>query len=297
VSGADGRPGDPRVARVALRTGLTYNVLEWGAEHAASDHTVLLVHGFLDFAWGWDDVAQRLAAAGLHVIAPDMRGHGDSDRVGRGGYYHFMDYVADLAEVVRLTARPRLSLCGHSMGGGIAAYYAGVFPERVQRLALLEGVNAPEHPMEPVRAAAWVDAWTRIASSPAKPGHASIDVCAERLRKNDPRLTPELARWLAERGTRQREDGSFEFKHDPLHLTVGPYGFAVDVAARFWRRVACPTLLVEGEDSMFRLHGDEAERRYGAFAHARREVLPGAAHMMQRHQPAALAQLLVDFFR
>ena len=284
----------PTSHRVALRTGLDYHVLEWGASSPGT-HTVLLVHGFLDFAWGWHEVAVHLAAAGLHVIAPDMRGHGDSDRVGRGGYYHFMDYVADLAEVVRLAARARLSVVGHSMGGGIAAYHAGVFPERTSRLALLEGVNAPEHPMEPSRAAAWIAAWNRVAESAPRAGYPTLEAAAERLRKNDAKLGPELALWLAERGTRRSEGGSFEFKHDPLHLTVGPYGFTVELAARFWNRVACPTLLVEGEESVYRLTGAEAERRYGAFRDARRAVLPGAAHMMQRHQPAALAAMLVDF--
>ena len=290
---------EPTSRRVPLRTGLAYNVLEWGA--AGAEHTVLLVHGFLDFAWGWDAVARRLAAAGLHVLAPDMRGHGDSDRVGAGGYYHFMDYVADLHEVVRLCACSRLSLVGHSMGGGISAYYAGVFPERLAHLAVLEGVNAPEHPMEPSRAAAWIAGWTGLAERTAASGksraYASLEAAAERLRKNDPRLDPALALWLAERGTRRRADGSIEFKHDPLHVTVGPYGFSVDVATRFWRRITCPTLIVDGAESAFRLAPAEAERRYGAFAQARRAILPGAAHMMQRHQPDALADLLLDFVR
>jgi pimeloyl-ACP methyl ester carboxylesterase len=285
----------PASRRVPLRTGLTYHLLEWNAA-APGTHTVLLVHGFLDFAWGWHETATHLAAAGYHVLAPDMRGHGDSDRVGAGGYYHFMDYLADLHEVVRLCARERLSLVGHSMGGGIAAYYAGVFPDRLAHLAVLEGVNAPEHRMDPSRAAAWVAGWTGLAArEAAKPGHASLAVCAERLRKNDPKLTPELALFLAERGTRLRADGSYEFKHDPLHLTVGPYGFDVEIARRFWTRVSCPTLLVDGADSIFRLPPAEAERRYGAFVHARREILPGAAHMMQRHQPRALAELLLAF--
>ena len=152
--------------------------------------------------------------------------------------------------------------------------------------------------MEPARVAAWYGAWMRIADEAAagKRGHADLAACAARLRKNDAKLEPELALWLAERGTRVRADGSYEFKHDPLHLTVGPYGYTVEAAARFWSRIACPTLLVEGEESAFRLSGAEEARRYGAFAHATKVVLPGAAHMMQRHQPAALAQLLVDFF-
>jgi pimeloyl-ACP methyl ester carboxylesterase len=288
---------EPHETRVALRTGLSYHVLEWGAEHAASDHTVLLLHGFLDFAWGWDEVARRLAAAGLHVVAPDLRGHGDSDRVGPGGYYYFMDYLADVAEVVRLTARRTLSICGHSMGGGVAAYYAGVFPERVARLALLEGVNAPERPMEPTRTAAWISGWMKVAERKPRPGYPSVVEAAERLRKNDPKLDLQLARWLAERGTRRRPDGTLEFKHDPLHVTVGPYGYTIEAAARFWRNIQCPTLLVDGAESAFRLAPEEEARRYGAFEHARHVVLPGAAHMMQRHQPAALAQVLVDFFR
>ena len=85
-----------------------------------------------------------------------------------------MDYVADLAEVVRLTARRKLSVCGHSMGGGIAAYYAGVFPERVQRLAVLEGVNAPEQPMGPARTAAWIAGWMKVVDAADRPGHASV---------------------------------------------------------------------------------------------------------------------------
>src|SRR5947207_3597120 len=94
----------PTVRRVPLATGLAYNVLEWDAP---SDHTVLLLHGFLDNAWTW----QRLVESGLglpaHVVAPDWRGHGDSDWVGAGGYYHFLDYVADLASLVALVGRRR----------------------------------------------------------------------------------------------------------------------------------------------------------------------------------------------
>ncbi len=287
------------VRRVPLRTGLTYNVLAWGEDDPARTHTVLLVHGFLDFAWGWEDVAERLAARGYHVVAPDMRGHGDSDRVGAGGYYHFMDYVADLAEVVRLCARPRLSLVGHSMGGGIAGYFAGTFPDRLAHLALLEGINPPEQVMDGARVAAFVAGWTghaaRAEERARKPGYPSALACAARLRKNDPRLGEALALRLAAHGTRRRDDGSLDFKHDPLHTTTGPYGFSVEIAARFWRRVSCPTLLVEGAESDFRLAPAEAERRYGVFPNARQVELPGAAHMMQRHQPAALVELLTDF--
>ncbi len=130
----------PRIRRLALSTGLTYNVHEWGAEHAT---TIVLVHGFLDLAWGWDEVPARLADR-FHVVAPDLRGHGDSDWIGAGGYYHFFDYLADLDDVVRRLGRGKVGLVGHSMGGSVAAYWAGTRPEAVRALVLLEGLGPPE---------------------------------------------------------------------------------------------------------------------------------------------------------
>ncbi|KAB2892772.1 MAG: alpha/beta hydrolase, partial [Kofleriaceae bacterium] len=130
----------PRARRLALATGLTYNILEWGAEH---DQTIVLVHGFLDLAWGWDEVPELLARR-YHVIAPDLRGHGDSDWIGPGGYYHFFDYLPDLDEVVARLARGKVVMVGHSMGGSVAAYWAGTRPEQVRALVLLEGIGPPE---------------------------------------------------------------------------------------------------------------------------------------------------------
>src|SRR5688500_6076951 len=140
---------------------------------------VVLVHGFLDLAWGWRLVAERLATR-YRVVAPDLRGHGDSDWIGRGGYYHFFDYVADLDDVVgRLRAPVRL--VGHSMGGSVASYLAGARPERIARLALLEGQGPPEQTdAVPQRTARWIDAW-RAARAPSKT-MATVADGAARLR-------------------------------------------------------------------------------------------------------------------
>ena len=65
-----------------------------------------LLHGFQEHAHAWDRTAPLLAASGRHVVAWDARGHGDSEWIGRGGYYHFADYVADVAFVVRHLGGP-----------------------------------------------------------------------------------------------------------------------------------------------------------------------------------------------
>ena len=285
---------EPKSERIALKTGLSYHVLSWNGP-PESDHTVVLIHGFLDLAWGWRRTAEKLAEH-FHVIAPDMRGHGDSDRVGAGGYYYFADYLADLDDVLGRLGAKRLSLVGHSMGGAIASYYAATFPERIFRLALLEGLGPPESTtIGPDRMREFIASWRKVVDRSPR-FEASLGDAARRLRKHDRLLDAGLALELAERGTIKEERG-YRFKHDPLHYGIGPYGFETAIAQRFWHAVRCPVLLVDGAESEFvkLLSPAELERRMSSFATARRAILPNAGHMIQRHQPDALAALLRDF--
>jgi pimeloyl-ACP methyl ester carboxylesterase len=280
---------------IRLATGLDYHLLEWGTPSTDSGLTVLLLHGFLDLARGWQDLVE----AGLdrfHVIAPDLRGHGDSGWIGAGGYYHFADYLADVDDLLRGVARaPRLAIVGHSMGGSIASMYTGSFPDRVDHLALLEGMGPPEMiDLGPERIVGWLAAWQRVRDRPQRT-YGSVAEAAARLREHDALLEPALAERLARWGTRPGPDGRLRFKHDPLHATMGPYAFRVEAAQRFWRNIRCPVLLVEGAESTFRHGEEEAARRRACLANATQVTLPGAGHMMQRHQPRALAAELVDF--
>ncbi|MDB4956398.1 MAG: alpha/beta hydrolase fold protein [Myxococcales bacterium] len=252
----------------------------------------MLVHGFLDLAYGWHEVADKLAAQ-AHVIAVDLRGHGDSDWVGPGGYYHFLDYVADLDHVIARVARKRVVGVGHSMGGAVVAYWAGTRPDRPAAIALLEGLGPPDQSEAELggRTAQWIEAW-RTARAKVQP-MPSIQDAANRLRKHDPLLGEDLARRLATAGTRASE-GGFVWKHDPLHLTMGPYPFRRDAAAQYWRRITCPVLVVDGDKSFMNLPDSERAARRAEIRTCRHVTLAGAGHMMQRHQPAALAKLVAD---
>lgn len=275
--------------RLTLATGLDYHVLEWDGP---GDRTFVLVHGFSDNAYGWTPVAERLAAHG-HVIAPDLRGHGDSAWIGAGGYYHFMDYVADLDDLIARTARLQLVLVGHSMGGSACGYYAGTRPERLAALALIEGLGPPDMSAYdgPTRTAMWIDAWKKGRGAP-KP-MASLDDAVARLQKRDHLLDAARARDLAAHGTRAVE-GGYAWKHDPLHMTFGPYAYRLETAIKYWQRVTCPVLIVDGDESRLNLPIAEREARRAHFAHHRHVTVPGAGHAVQRHQPAALAELLIE---
>ena len=278
--------------RLSLATGIGYHVLEWVGP-PDGDLTFVLVHGFSDLAAAWTTVADQLAQH-AHVIAPDLRGHGDSDWISGGGYYHFMDYVADLADVIRKLAKKRVILVGHSMGGSVSGYYAGTRPDRLHALALVEGLGPPDQStIDPAaRAATWIDAWAKTRRKRVKT-LASLEEAASRLRKNDNLLGEEQSLMLAREGTVAIDDG-FAWKHDPLHNSMGPYPYRVDNAAQFWRRIKCPVLAIDGSIMQLNLSPEERARRRAMFANCRHAVVEGAGHAVARHQPRALAELLLS---
>jgi len=204
-----------------------------------------------------------------------------------------MDYVADLDDVIRQLARTQVILVGHSMGGSVSGYYAGTRPERLTALALIEGLGPPDMAgLEgPTRTAKWIDSWG-TARGKSKP-MASLADAVSRLRKHDDRLDEELARELAEHGTRAT-DGGLVFKHDPLHMTMGPYAYRVETAIKYWQRVTCPVLVVDGEQSRLNLPLPERAARRAHFASHRHVVVPDAGHAVPRHQPAVTAELLLE---
>ncbi len=284
---------EPSSKRLKLDTGLQYHYLEW--DQCESQRTLVLVHGFLDFSGGWRAMIGEKLAGRFHIVAPDMRGHGDSDRVGAGGYYHFFDYVADLHSFITKLGREQVSLVGHSMGGSIAGYYAGCYPNELHKLVLMEGMGPPNDTSSPPDLVKqWVRGWKRAASR-APHLYKSIEDAANRLQSRDAKLSAELATELATWGTRETESGERIFKHDPLHLSPGPIGYSTDVAETFWRRITCPTLLVDGADSILNHALEERVRRCAALPDAQQTQIEGAGHMIQRHQPDEVSRILLEF--
>jgi pimeloyl-ACP methyl ester carboxylesterase len=287
------------VSRYVVANGLRHHLLEWDG---GGKTTVLCLHGFLDLSWAFHRVGPALAREGHHVIAPDLRGHGQTERVGAGGYYHFMDYLLDVADLVATLGRDRLVLVGHSMGGGVAAYFAGAFPDRVWRAVVMEGMQLPETPLEavPHRVVEWIGGVHHRRGERAARLYPSLEAAARTILRHDPLCPAEEARFLAEHAT-EAVDGTatggatgFRFQHDPLHVTRGPYPFRLDVATAFWRAVTCPVLFVLGERSS---PPADWPARVAAFRDARQVVIPGAGHMMMRHRPDEVASAIATFLR
>jgi len=192
------------VERHMQANGLRHRLLTWNDEGSP---TVVLCHGFLDHAWSFHRLAQPLAEAGLRVVGFDWRGHGGTDHVGAGGYYHFLDYVLDLHELMPLLASGEVHLAGHSMGGTAAALYAGTHPKVPRTLTLVEGIGPPSFAGDPAdKVTAWLDSMDRFRRTERRPIR-DLAEAVMRLRAMTPELPVELAYFLADKATVRAPDG------------------------------------------------------------------------------------------
>ena len=97
--------------------------------------TVLLVHGITNSSATWAPVTERLAARGLHVLAPDMAGHGDSER--QRGDHSLGAHASILRDFLSVMEVDRATIVGHSLGGGLVMQFAYQFPEMAERMVLV----------------------------------------------------------------------------------------------------------------------------------------------------------------
>ena len=105
----------------------------------ASGLPIIAIHGWLDNAASFEPLAGHLSQ--YRWICPDLPGHGRSDYRPNGCVYHFTDYVAELFLVAESLGLDRFILVGHSLGAGIASTFAAVFPDKVDRLVLIDGIG------------------------------------------------------------------------------------------------------------------------------------------------------------
>jgi pimeloyl-ACP methyl ester carboxylesterase len=277
--------------------GLPIHCLEWGEP---AGEPLVLVHGYLDLAQSWSPFVTSLQNAlgeSLWIIAPDCRGHGDSGRVGAGGYYYFPDYVLDLDRVVRALGATQFKLIGHSMGGTISFLYAGTFPKRVSRLVLIEGIGPPGMKFSdaPLRMEKWITEMNERGRRHFRE-YTSVEAGASQLQHTNPRLNAPLALDLAHAGMKQNDKGKWVWKFDPLHRTAAPQPFYTKQALEFFRRIECPVLIVEGKASRQTRRTDR-QARHDAIRNHRHVVIDHAGHMVHQDNPVELAQAIVNFLK
>ncbi|WP_434629545.1 alpha/beta fold hydrolase [Chromobacterium sp. CV08] len=269
-----------------------YHLRSWGNE---SSPLLVLLHGWMDSSATFQFLVQALSRD-WHVAAPDWRGFGDSQ--WNEGSYFFPDYLADLDDLLRQLSPERpVKLLGHSMGAMIAGLYAGIRPQRIDRLVLVEGFGLnPTRPAEaPGRYARWL---RETAQTMGFEPLADLPQVAEKLRARNPLLAPERALWLAGELTRPC-DGGVRYRADPRHKMVNPVLYRLEEAMECWRRITAPVLWVIGGQSSGHpaISGvmDTLDQRRACFARLDEATIADAGHMIQWDKPEELASVVERF--
>jgi pimeloyl-ACP methyl ester carboxylesterase len=258
----------------------------------AGARPVLASHGWLDNAGSFDLLAPRLP--GCELVALDMAGHGFSDSRSPDSAYNIWQDVGDLLDVSEALGWQRCTLLGHSRGAAISMLYAGAFPQRVDKLILLEGgfpivaegAEAPaglEQALLETRAlrgkAGRVFAERSKAIAERAAGFTKISTAAaEVLARRSLREVPGGFRWHADQRLKARAE---------LQLTP-------EQVRAFARRIEAPVLVLFATDSPFadRPLFQEMPR---LFAHAEVERLPGGHHLHMEGAEQAIAERISRF--
>jgi esterase len=260
--------------------GLRVHYLDWGNLGAPP---ILCVHGYTSSAQAFNALARRLRDR-HHVVAPDVRGHGESGW-SPSGAYQYENQVGDLAALVDKLGLARFTLVGTSMGGIIAMAYAGAHPDRLARL-LINDIG-PDVEVGSQRIT------QMVGSRPDE--FATLDDAMVYRRQMSPIVagrSPEDQRELALGVLRQRPDGRWIWKMDPEYVRQRVRIGAPQRPA-LWpalQRVTCPTLVVWGSDSDV-LSESQARRMVAALPKGELVTVPGVGHAPTLVEPAVVAAL------
>ncbi len=273
----DGMPGPTSHTYFSQRLRLHY--VDWGDPGGPP---LLLIHGGRDHCRNWDWVAAALREE-WHIIAPDLRGHGDS-QWSADGSYSMAGYIYDLAQLIHQQHLAPATIIGHSLGGNIALRYAGIYPETVARLVAIEGLGPSpqrqaerEAPTIAERMDQWILEQRRLAGRLPR-RYASIEDAFRRMQEENPHLTAEQARHLTVHGANQNEDGTYSWKFDNYVRAWPPYDMRGRDIQFLWSRIHCPTLLLYGKESWA---GNPAEDgRAEHFRHATVVGIDRAGHWL-----------------
>jgi len=271
---------------------LKLHYVDWGNP---AKPLAILVHGGRDHSRAWDFVALDLRRH-FHVVALDLRGHGDSDWA-IGGAYSITDHVLDLGQLINaLDSRQPVTLIGHSLGAGVVLQRAGVFPEAVGAVVAIEGLGPPGAMIRETPAHERMESWVTdmLALAQRKPrGYQTVEQAMVRMREANPHLSLELARHLTIYGVRRNENGTFSWKYDNYTRATSPYLFNLSDAMQIWSRIRCPVSLVRGDSSWA---GDwERDGRLNAFRTSELRTIAGAGHWVHHDKLAEFLAAVHSF--
>ena len=259
---------------------------------------VVLLHGFPEFWWSWRHQIPALADAGFRVVAPDLRGYGQSDAPPRWQDYKMETLAADVAGLIEALGEERAFVVGHDWGAAVAWMVATLHPERVERLAILN-VPHPETMLRTLRSSprqllhSWYMFFFQIPWLP----ETAARLAGRRFREGAYRdarpgaFTPEdLARYEE---ALLRSPGGIK---GPIDYYRAALRRSPRAAQEQFTPIAAPTLVIWGVQDRF-LTEQMADPDPALVPDVRVVKLPDASHWVQHDEPERVSTLLVEHFR
>jgi len=264
--------------------GLRIHYFEW---KGAGERPLVLMHGLRDYAYFWQDCANRLLDE-FHVYAFDQRGHGESEQAP-GGYLVWA-LAADLAAFVDAVGLERFDLVGLSLGSRCSMAYARENWPRLHHLALVD--MGPQ--MAKVGARGLKDNMTAKADVP--PSTFTFEDALSFFRGQWPGLDePSLGRLIAN-ALLQGDDGLYANRYDRRLADITTKA-AIPEISYLWdslTRIQCPALVMRGEHSPI-LDDEISSRMVDSLPDGRLYVFKDTGHSLPRLRPEAFAAVLRAF--
>jgi 2-succinyl-6-hydroxy-2,4-cyclohexadiene-1-carboxylate synthase len=245
---------------------------------AASDHPLVLLHGFAQTPASWDATIEKLPA-GLEIVAPELPGHGET-ALSLG------DPSPELARKVALDAIKSVGgpavVWGYSQGGRVAYDLVLSSPKSVSALIIESGIPGIQDPI------ARADRRSRDYALSMRIQEGSIKAFVEMWES-----VPALGEQSKAQVEQQRPD---RLKNDPVALAAALRGIGQSAYEPMWDRlgeITQPTLLITGERDVTYTH--RADRIVDMIPNATHVEIPNASHAVHLAQPQAVAEAVAEF--
>jgi pimeloyl-ACP methyl ester carboxylesterase len=267
-----------------------------GGDGAGEDpEVVVLVHGIAGSAETWTPVLRSFERTGCDrlLLAPELLGHGES--AGVGGDYSLGAYANGLRDLLAVLGHRRVTVVGHSLGGGVAMQFAYQFPEMCSRLVLVSSGGLGRG-VSPLLRLASLPGSEWVLPALASSGLLGLGARGLALAAALPAFTAQSVslRETARHAASLTERAHLDAFVDTVRAVIGPSGQRVSGTDRLYLTEGLPTMVVWGARDPVIPVG-HARRAETLIPHARLELFEKAGHFPHCDEPDRFATLLTEF--
>ncbi|MGB8331284.1 MAG: alpha/beta fold hydrolase [Polyangiales bacterium] len=251
---------------------------------------VLLIHGMAGSAATWEHVMPALSKQ-FTVLGPDLLGHGESDKAK--GDYSLGAMASTLRDLIVGLGYKRATVVGQSYGGGIAMQLAYQYPERCERLVLVDagGLGTEVNPLLRMLTLPGSEAVLLVACAPpVRRVVEAIGRVALRKKLQSAPAIPELWRSYSSLGDVEARRAFLR----TLRAVIDPRGQSVSANDKLYLAAGMPTLIIWGEDDRI-IPVEHAYAAHAAIPGSWLEIIEGVGHYPHCEAPERFVDSLTEF--